>query len=208
MQQRKEPNDSLDDFPTPPWATRALCKYILNEYDLKNQSVWEPACNRGYMGRPLMENFNEFWFSDIHDYGWDYQNEIFDFCNLIDKSPVKKDWVITNPPFRLAQEFILRAIDVSNVGVAVIVRTSFLEGKGRFEKLFSINPPTIIAQFVERVPMVKGRYDPKASTATSYVWLVWEKDKNITDFKWVPPCRKSLEISEDIISQNELTFGF
>ena len=28
MQQRKEPHDSLDDFPTPPWATRALCEVI------------------------------------------------------------------------------------------------------------------------------------------------------------------------------------
>ncbi len=28
MQQRSEPHDSLDDFPTPPWATRALCEYI------------------------------------------------------------------------------------------------------------------------------------------------------------------------------------
>ena len=27
MQQRSEPQDSLDDFPTPPWATRALCEY-------------------------------------------------------------------------------------------------------------------------------------------------------------------------------------
>ena len=28
MQQRSEPHDSLDDFPTPPWATRALCQHL------------------------------------------------------------------------------------------------------------------------------------------------------------------------------------
>jgi hypothetical protein len=28
MQQRSEPHDSLDDFPTPPWATRALCEFL------------------------------------------------------------------------------------------------------------------------------------------------------------------------------------
>lgn len=28
MQQRSEPRDSLDDFPTPPWATRALCEWL------------------------------------------------------------------------------------------------------------------------------------------------------------------------------------
>jgi len=35
--------------------------------------------------------------------------------------------------------------------------------------------PAMIAQFVERVPMVKGRWDPNASTATSYAWFVWRK---------------------------------
>jgi len=28
MAQRVEPHDSLDFFPTPPWATRALCEWI------------------------------------------------------------------------------------------------------------------------------------------------------------------------------------
>lgn len=28
MQRRVEPLDSLDDFPTPPWATRALCEWL------------------------------------------------------------------------------------------------------------------------------------------------------------------------------------
>jgi hypothetical protein len=36
-------------------------------------------------------------------------------------------------------------------------------------------PPTKFAHFVERVPMVKGRLDWKATTATGYAWLVWEK---------------------------------
>lgn len=30
MAQRIEAKDSPDDFPTPPWATRALCEYILD----------------------------------------------------------------------------------------------------------------------------------------------------------------------------------
>ena len=56
MQQRSEPHESLDDFPTPPWATRALCEQLkLLGFDLPRQSVWEPACNRGYMARVLGE---------------------------------------------------------------------------------------------------------------------------------------------------------
>jgi hypothetical protein len=49
----------------------------------------------------------------------------------------------------------------------------WLEGAERYHKLFADRPPTIVAQFCERVPMVKGRWDPDASTATSYAWFVW-----------------------------------
>ena len=31
MAQRIEPADSLDDFPTPPWATRALLKILMKK---------------------------------------------------------------------------------------------------------------------------------------------------------------------------------
>src|SRR5262245_54949569 len=38
--------------------------------------------------------------------------------------------------------------------------------------------------------MVKGRYDPKASTATSYAWLVWRPGAAAerTIFEWIPSC--------------------
>ena len=57
----------------------------------------------------------------------------------------------------------------------MLVRTVFIESVGRYDRLFSQNPPTYFAQYVERVAMVKGRLDRKASTATGYGWAVWEK---------------------------------
>ena len=59
----------------------------------------------------------------------------------------------------------------------MLTRTVFIESVGRYERLFKVNPPSRFAQFTERVPMVKGRVDKKASTATGYAWLVWEKDR-------------------------------
>jgi len=190
MAQRAEPADSLDDFPTPPWATRALVEHVLrNEHDLSSMSVWEPACNRGYMVQALKPYFREVIASDVSDYGF---GRVADF---LDPSVVQDvDWVITNPPFRLAEQFILKALDHTKEGVAMLVRTSFLEGIGRHERLFSVRPPTRVAQFTERVPMVKGRLDAKASTATGYCWIVWEADHaGPPRLGWIPPCRKSLE---------------
>ncbi len=37
------------------------------------------------------------------------------------------DWVITNPPFRLAEDFVHRSLVVARQGVAVLVRTVFIE---------------------------------------------------------------------------------
>jgi hypothetical protein len=86
----------------------------------------------------------------------------------------------------------------------MIVRTSFLEGVGRFEKLYSKRPPSIVAQFSERVPMVKGRLTPTGSTATSYCWLVWLKGVAGTKLVWIPPCRKQLERAEDYAAYREV----
>ncbi len=46
--------------------------------------------------------------------------------------------------------------------------------------------------------MVKGHLDRKASTATGYCWLVWEKDVQANaQLVWIPPCRKALERDGD-----------
>jgi len=206
MAQRSEPHDSLDDFPTPPWATRALCELLGGADHLEGLSCWEPACNRGYMVRPLEEYFRRVWASDVHDYSLDpgagdAQERVVDFLFPGSESPniaaQGVDWIITNPPFRLAEQFIERARDIARVGVAMLVRMQFLEGTGRYKRLFSKNPPNMVAQFVERVPMVKGRYDPKASTATAYCWLIWFQGIEGTAFEWIPPCRKALERESD-----------
>lgn len=198
MQQRSEPHDSLDDFPTPPWATRAVCEHVLSDYIGLSDTVWEPCCNRGYMAKPLSEYFDTVYTSDIHDYGWKGQQRVVDF--LFPKSEPEDDidWIFFNPPFRLGQQFIERALDLSKVGVVCIVRSAFLEGVERYETLFKNNPPSIVAQHVERVPMVKGRYDHTASSATSYSWLVWIKgNKFPTKLVWIPPSKKEFERKSD-----------
>jgi hypothetical protein len=106
--------------------------------------------------------------------------------------------VITNPPFRLGEDFIKRAMGVARRGVAMLTRTVFIESVGRYQRIFKLDPPSRFAQFTERVPMVKGRIDKKASTATGYAWLVWEKDRlGGSEVVWIPPCRKSLEREGD-----------
>lgn len=196
MQRRVEAHDSLDDFPTPPWATRALCEWLLSRgEDLSEQMVREPAANRGHMARPLSEYFAHVLPSDVHDYGVGYPVRDYLFGPTDDVG--LSDWTITNPPFRLAEQFIERAIERSGRGVAVILRSAFLESVGRFERLFSARPPSDVLQFAERVPMVKGRLDAEAASATAYAWLVWRNGAESTRLHWIAPCRNRLERAAD-----------
>jgi hypothetical protein len=148
------------------------------------------------MARVLTEYFGTVSQSDAYDYG---QGSVRDFLTY----PFQvrsSDWVITNPPFRLAEEFVIRALHVAREGVAILARTVFIESVGRYRSLFELTPPTKFAQFTERVPMVKGRLDRNATTATSYAWLVWEKKAAAgaaPRLMWIPPCRRLLERETD-----------
>lgn len=202
MQRRAEADDSLDDFPTPPWAVRAMMEHVLvplqGRDTLSGMCCWEPACNRGFMARPLMEYFGEVRCTDVHDYGWDGQEGIADF--LFPNHPPRLaggvDWIITNPPFRLAEQFIDTGLGIAGKGVAVLLRVAFLEGKARYQSLFRERPPAIVAQYVERVAMVKGKVDPEASSATAYAWFIW-CDQPSTQLVWIPPVRDVLERPND-----------
>ncbi len=96
MQQRHEALDSLDDFPTPPWATRALCEQLVARgHPLHLQHVWEPACNRMHMVRPLGEYFDRVHATDVHDYGDPRQDGVIDFLIDWGADAPDVDWVIT-----------------------------------------------------------------------------------------------------------------
>jgi hypothetical protein len=146
------------------------------------------------MAQVLKEYFAEVQCADAFEYGYGHVRDFLTYPYEI----ASVDWVITNPPFRLAEAFVLRALDIARVGVAILARTVFLESVGRYEEIFQPTPPTKFAQFVERVPMVRGRLDIKATTATGYAWLVWEKDAaSMPRLMWVPPCRRRLERPAD-----------
>lgn len=169
MAQRGTPAKGLDFFPTPPWATRAGAE-IIKALDPPATTCWEPACGAGHMAEPLVEYFPEAVFaSDVHDYGFGWT---FDF--LSDRVPDPCcDWVITNPPFRLGEAFVRAAWPLARRGVAMLLRLAFLEGGARHRLLYDDCPLSVLAPFSERVPMVAGRWDPDASSATAYAWFIF-----------------------------------
>lgn len=202
MASRREPMDSLEFFPTPPHSTRALMEHVLKDEPLHVQSCWEPACGRGHMSEVLAERFETVHATDVFDYGCGYGTGSFVGVGPdVAACPFQPDWIITNPPFSLAEEFVSRGLREARRGVAIFIRSQWLETHGRYEELFSKIPPSIVALFVERVALVKGRWDPDASTATAYCWVVWRKPflgGRGTELLWIPPgCKEKLTHRDD-----------
>lgn len=188
MGSREEKKTSLDYFPTPPWATRALVQCVLPCFgtDITTafpiETIWEPACGEGHMAEVLSEYSKRVAASDVKDYGYGAVE------NFLKYDGPNVDWIITNPPFgKKTEQFVLRAIELANIGVAMFVRLQWLESVGRYEAIFQPHPPTLVAFFPERVPLAKGRWNPTGATATAYVWLVWIKGRPPMAPFWIPP---------------------
>jgi hypothetical protein len=195
MGSRQEPDDSLDYFPTPPWATRALIEIAFRHLGIENiDSADDPACGEGHIAEVLREYVDPKYVfaSDIFDYGYSERfGPQFDYLNPLNIM-AGPDWVITNPPFGDKTEpFVLRAIREACVGVAMFVRLQWLESGGRYENIFRDHPPTLIAFFAERVNLCKGRWDPEGTTATAYIWLIWIKGKEPRAPFWIPPGQRN-----------------
>lgn len=215
MQRRRVAPHALDYFPTPPFATRALCEFLVAQGEpLDTLDCWEPACGELHMVRPLAEYFRAVRASDVHPYVAG-GHEVIDFATTGFTEP-ESDWIISNPPFNLAETFIQIATGSARRGVAMLLRGAFLEAEGRYQRLFSVTPPTFVLQFVERVAMLEGRLvrigavDPfaekpgtKVGTATSYCWFVWMRGgperewMRDTRLRWIAPCRRRLERPDD-----------
>ncbi len=209
MASRKKVNDSREFFPTPPFATRALCEIVMRHIYYRNfpadwdvWKAWEPACGEGHMAEVLKEYFCAVTASDIFDYGGNQACR----ADFLDSTPncfrPAADWIITNPPFVRSLEFTRRALDLARIGVAMFVRTQWAtEGVGRYEYLWRDRPPTLMAFFSERVPLCKGKWDPDGGTATAYCWLVWVHGRDPMPPFWIPPGQRKLLSRPDDIAR-------
>src|SRR5260370_3310256 len=136
MAQRAELKNSLDDFPTPPWATRALIEHVVvRKGALSSMTCLEPACGRGHMSVALAPYFGDVASFDVFDYGF---GGIADFLNS-KHAQQSFDWVITNPPFRLDEEFIDRSMRSARCGLAMLARTGSSDALYPYQPLFASN---------------------------------------------------------------------
>lgn len=130
-----------DYYATEPKATEWLCK--LERFEGR---ILEPSCGEGHMSRVLEAAGYEVVSRDLVDRGY---GEVADFL-AIDNL----EWdgnIVTNPPYKYAQEFVEKALSIIPEGkkVAMFLKLTFLEGKARRSLFRSTPPHSRLGEFVK-----------------------------------------------------------
>lgn len=164
-----------DDY----YATEPIAVEHLMQLECFAPDIWEPACGEGHISRVLQQHGYRVRSSDIVDRGF---GEVGDF--LRSTEPWNGD-IVTNPPYKYAQEFVEHALALIPDGhkVAMFLKLQFLEGKQR-RRMYQITPPQRVYVSSSRLRCgMNGHFE--GTSAVAYAWFVWVKGyKGDPVIKW------------------------
>ena len=178
-----------DDY----YATDPVAVDKLLTVEQPNRRIWECACGEGHLSKRLAERGYKVYSTDIRDRGYEHFDGELDFLTVQD-APFEGYYfdILTNPPYRYAKEFVLKALDLLPNGCRcyMFLKLTFLEGKARYEELFKNYPPCGIYVFSERVLCAKNgefeRMRESGGSCVAFAWFVWEKGyKGETTVGWI-----------------------
>jgi len=170
------------------YETPAVAVHALLANDNVPMSVWEPACGPGAIARVLRGAGRRVLATDLVDYaspdqdhfGWDF---------LLERQlPPGIDAIITNPPFKNGNEFVVRALEVCP-RVYMLLRLAFIESARRSAILDGGHLSRVLV-FSNRLPMMHRAgqgitaVDKQTSSSMAFAWFIWDRaHKGPTELK-------------------------
>jgi hypothetical protein len=161
-----------DWYVEPPHAVRAL----LDAEPIEGR-VWDPACGRGTIPRVIEERGIDGFGTDLVDRG--FGGGGIDFMR---HSPPLMDNIICNPPYKIINAWIDRALKLTTRKVAIFAPLTFLEGIKR-GAWFPTTPLSRVLVFSWRVNCPSGELAPDfdapieawdKGTSKAYAWFIWD----------------------------------
>lgn len=160
-------DDWIDFYQTPTWAIEKLL-----EKETFTKYILEPCSWAWAISQVLERRWYEVLSQDIRRDEWVYWSKWVDFFDCIKMWSVD---IITNPPYKYAQEFIEKALKITDWKVVMLLKLSFLESVWRYD-FFKSTPLKKVYVFCKRVNMYPEWIEkPKNSWTIAYAWYVWEK---------------------------------
>lgn len=169
------------------YATSPKAVELLLEKEDFLPKIWECAAGEDHIANVLRMKGHEVWSTDIIDRTG--HTQVLDFLT----TNIKYDGdIITNPPYKYAQEFVEHALDSIRQGnkVAMYLKLTFLEGKNR-QRLFNRKDLRTVYVMAGRMGCAKNgdfrnKEDQTESGAVAFAWFVWQKGYNGDPvIKWI-----------------------
>jgi len=168
------------------YATDPKAAELLLQLETFSPNIWECACGEGHLSKVFEQAGYNVKSTDLIDRGYGEPN-----VNFLDIKDISWDGdIITNPPYKFAQDFIEKSLELIPEGrkIAMFLKVQFLEGKSR-KTLFTNNPPIRVWVSSSRLMCAKNaefeRMTAGGGSAVAYAWYIWEKGhKGKTELGW------------------------
>jgi predicted RNA methylase len=174
-----------DDFyATPEWVTRIALPHVFSEQvatDVQCVRVLDPCCGDGKI-LSAVKQWGTMIGLDCTTVGYELDEtrakEAEDSGVVVLKTgdALKQEWVeadvlITNPPYKLAENFVIKALEAGYPTVAMLLRLNWLASMKR--RSFHTQYPSDVHVLPKRPSFTaNGRTD-----STEYAWFVWGKGR-------------------------------
>lgn len=170
-----------DYYATPSYAVKMLLNKLEQDGIFLNGTLIEPACGGGHISDVLIDKYgySNVYSYDIVDRGYANINGIKNF--ITDIFPMFNN-VITNPPFKHAEEFIRKALSIATDKIIMLCKIQLLEGVKRLE-LFKHTPLKYVYIHSSRVATYRNGESrdsngKKWATTMCLAWFIWEQGYN------------------------------
>ena len=163
---KRSPNDY---YPTPPPITEALLRR-----EAFPGRVADPCAGAGHIIQALKTFHYRTWSNEPYDHGTEFRPDRRQDFLKIKKLPPTVRSIVTNPPYRLAEEFIRKALSLGVEKHAWLLRIQFLESVTRYP-LFHDHPPRRVRLFSRRVQVSEMGLDNPVGGMIMFAWFIWER---------------------------------
>jgi hypothetical protein len=148
---------ATDFYPTPPAATQALIDFLTLPKEL---TIWEPACGDGRMVDVLQGNGYTVRGTDIQG-----------GANFLETKECPESFIITNPPFCVAEEFIRHANKLKpKCGFAFLLKSQYWHAAKRLNLFREIRPQFVLPLAWRPDFLFKEK---GGSPTMDVLWTVW-----------------------------------
>lgn len=159
------------------YATSPKAVEMLLEREQFSTNIWECASGEDHITNVLRNHGYNVYSSDIIDRTG--HTDKIDFLTTT-YTDLLLD-IVTNPPYKYAQEFVEHALDTISNGhkVAMYLKLTFLEGKKRQQLFNKRNLKTVYVMSGRMGYAKNGEFSNKESQtetgAVAFAWFIWEK---------------------------------